>query len=425
MSDEDSFQSKLNEYYKLKSEYDASISNIKKKIINNKSLSRKEKREEFKNYKPKCVNCKRVGGTNFNHISEDDNRFVTAICNVSSNPCNLDIKINLGSFYLISDLLDELQEDINKLKNKIIENKNKQLFNIITDEETISIFNDLKKDLNENLTLLEEYTMFYIEKTENASEKEDYKKEFENLQIYIAQIKESIQKFNETENGDFINDAINIYLNKLSRVNNILLNIKYKTNFVWFDGNDETYHLIQQKYSIESNQLDVVTPKIESFIYGSVKYNKNIPLDENKLTGPTFYIKNGIITWKNSSYEKIFNRLSKKIQEQLKKDEEWMQLFLNSCYEKRKKGEACEFINAPNLIIPPEKISVSGLEQFNFGNEEYNIYFNKLNSSYQNTLLTLYSVKKGKKDYTMLLDTLARLIGDHLDYNRDSKYAPI
>ena len=55
----------VNEYYKLKNKYETEINNNKRRIINNKSLSNKEKRSEFQKLKPKCVNCHRPGGTIF------------------------------------------------------------------------------------------------------------------------------------------------------------------------------------------------------------------------------------------------------------------------------------------------------------------------------------------------------------------------
>lgn len=58
----------LNEFFKLKSKYETQISANKKKIINDASLSKREKRSEFLKLKPKCINCQRPGGTKFQVI---------------------------------------------------------------------------------------------------------------------------------------------------------------------------------------------------------------------------------------------------------------------------------------------------------------------------------------------------------------------
>ena len=65
----------LNEYFKLKLQYETQIMANKKKIMNNSTLSNREKRREFLKLKPKCINCKRPGGTIFKttFFAETDN----------------------------------------------------------------------------------------------------------------------------------------------------------------------------------------------------------------------------------------------------------------------------------------------------------------------------------------------------------------
>ena len=61
----ESVENNINEYYRLKSKYNNDNDKNKKKILNNKMLSIKEKKAEFKQLKPKCVNCGKPGGTTF------------------------------------------------------------------------------------------------------------------------------------------------------------------------------------------------------------------------------------------------------------------------------------------------------------------------------------------------------------------------
>ena len=58
---EDSVENNINEYYKLKSKYESQNQKNKQKILNNRLLSIKEKKAEFKQLKPKCVNCGKPG----------------------------------------------------------------------------------------------------------------------------------------------------------------------------------------------------------------------------------------------------------------------------------------------------------------------------------------------------------------------------
>ena len=99
----ENLENALNEYYKLKSNYENENYKNKKVIMNNKELSKREKQREFQRLKPKCINCKRVGGTLFtNTIKDKDDdtkikniRTLKAICGVHENPCNLKIIIEI------------------------------------------------------------------------------------------------------------------------------------------------------------------------------------------------------------------------------------------------------------------------------------------------------------------------------------------
>jgi len=425
-NEENSFDIKLNEYYKLKSEYDNSIDKIRAQIRNSKSLSKQQKIDDFKKIKPKCINCKRIGGTLFSQKEMDNKRIVSAICNISNNPCNLDIKLSLGVFYLLPNILNEIEDEVKIIKNKIIDYKNKQLYNFISSEEAIVIFDDLKSELNDNLSIIDEHNTLLLNKTENVFNNEEYKKEFELLQTYILQLKGCIKKFDDSNNIQFIIDAVNIYIDNINTTNYNIINLKYKENIVYFDSSDATYHLIQNQNKISDLEIDVSEQKIISFIYGNVKYNKNITLDENKSKPFVLSKKNGEIIWNNNSYEKIWNNLPKKTKDVLIKDKEWMMLFLQACFKNRKENKPCEFINPPNLIVPPNKEVVDGVTKYEFGNLDYDNMFNNLSKTHQNTLLTLHTTKNGKINYNMLKEALSKQMSVDLQFNNWTiKYAPI
>ena len=86
-----------------------------------------------------------------------------------------------------------------------------------------------------------------------------------------------------------------------------------------------------------------------------------------------------------------------------------------SCVNARAENTNCKFITPKNLITPPV-LSENGEYNFGEGNEIYNTLFNKLDKSYQNTLLTLYSEKNGVKNYSMFVDTLNKLLAKELGF---------
>ena len=157
----------LNEYFKLKQKYENLIEVNKKKIINNPSLSKREKRTEFLKLKPKCINCERPGGTKFSirYFPETDNensyREYGAVCGIIADPCNLNIKIQIGKTELLPSILNTFQKDIRDLKNKVIDDKNKLLFGYITTEEALEQFEKIRDDINFFSSYYEGYLEHY------------------------------------------------------------------------------------------------------------------------------------------------------------------------------------------------------------------------------------------------------------------------
>ena len=87
------WQDGINDFYKLKRDYESAIDKEVKKL--DKGLSIHEKRREFKKLKPKCIDCNRPVGTLFTikYDKDQDGRILSAICGDRVDPCNLNINI--------------------------------------------------------------------------------------------------------------------------------------------------------------------------------------------------------------------------------------------------------------------------------------------------------------------------------------------
>lgn len=251
----------LNEYFKLKQKYENQIMINKKKIINNPSLSKREKRTEYLKLKPKCINCNRPGGTRFliHYVPENskaDNyeehyREYSATCGILADPCNLNIKIQVGITELLPDILNTYQNDIKILKNKVIDDKNKLLFGYITTEEALDNFEKIKDKIND----LSEFYEFYLEEYNNVVDNDNKKQELNEAitQSYIEtnNIKECIKRMNETDNIQFAKDAVNIYNGTLKPLLDKIRHLKYSEYIVLHNEENNTCNLIQNKYTIE------------------------------------------------------------------------------------------------------------------------------------------------------------------------------
>lgn len=277
----ESVENAINEFYKLKNKYETDILKNKKTIINNNSLSSKEKKNEFNKLKPKCVNCKKPGGTLFSikyYPSKDGNedyKEFKAKCGVILNPCNLNITIRVGKYEVLPDTLEYIEGEIKEKKNEIINDKNKLLFGLITSETAIKKFEDLREYINELNSLLESYLEEYHNIVNNTEKLNELKINIEKSYFYIDQIKSSIQQMNDEDNVQYANDAVSIYVNELKPILKQILEQKYKQNIVHFNENDNTYHLIQNKYTVDALEFSFFKDTVVNYDVGLKIINNN------------------------------------------------------------------------------------------------------------------------------------------------------
>jgi hypothetical protein len=436
----------FNEYYKLKNNYEIEIKKEKRKLIKNPELSWKEKRSEFKKYKPKCINCKRPVGTIFSgkYNISDEFRELTAICGSAVEPCNLNITINPGVTYNIMDHIKELEKDNDEYKNSIIDDKNKLLFGYISIEKAIDNFDKLKDAVNDiNYLLNINYeTLFQV--TDNKKTEETIKKLEEETYILINDIKQTVKNYNSTNDLQFVRDSIEIYTNQLEPKLKELMRLKYMSNLVEYNEDDNTYHLIQKKYTILNLEDNYVKPEVISFDYGNIakskKQSRATTISKNKqlrieneegegegegginlepevveqiTTVRPRIQEDGVVIWDDPDYEKLWNNLPMPYRNALASDREWLQETMDKYIENRKNKQKLSFVAPSNLILPPQILEDG---TYDFGNVIFNKFFNKLEKNYQKTLLTLYTEENGNKNYDMLLTTLSNIVANELGF---------
>jgi len=264
----------LNEYFKIKLAYETKLMEEKKKIMNNFLLSNREKRAAFLKLKPKCINCRRPGGTRFqtSFIAESDNeeayRQHSATCGVIADPCPLNIKIQLGKVESLPDLLNSLQHSIKEKKDEVIDNKNKLLFGYLTTEEVLLKFDDLKEAINDYTSLYDAYLDTYHSIVDNDRTKEELEETTTNIYIQINEIKDCIKKMNDTDNVQYARDAVNIYTNTLVPLMNKSRVLKYDETMVWRNTDTNTCNLMQNKNSIRSLSYSSFQDRVVAYNVG-------------------------------------------------------------------------------------------------------------------------------------------------------------
>jgi hypothetical protein len=274
----------INEFFKLKSKFEESNEIQKKRILDNQSLSKKEKRREFLSLKPKCINCEQPSkvGTFFSityHPSDkkiDKYRIFKSSCGNLANPCNLNIEINVGVYESIDKLANLIQSYIIETKNEIIKDKNNLLFGLETTENAIELFESNKDYINEFTLLYEKYIDKWIKITDNPDEKKELNEAILTLYENIDKIKLCIQQMNETNDIRFAKDAATIYYTIIEPLSQKIQKLKYNENYVYYNEETGMYHLVQHKNKIEDLLITSFVSKVVSFDIGIKPTNDDL-----------------------------------------------------------------------------------------------------------------------------------------------------
>ena len=251
------FQDAVNTFYTLKGQYDEQIQDLRRNISKMKNLSNKEKRDEFKKLKPRCVNCKRKVGTIFEvkYDKTTDGRRAKAICGDRVNPCPLDIELDLGNVSTIDIDLKTEENEIKELKKKIVILKNDLLFGYITTEKAVEQFEELKKDLS---SATEMYEIILISSIKYYGEGPYENEEIKKLELEIfndvKQIKTYIADFNKKKEVQFAQDAVTLMVSQLTPKIISLRRMKYPIMTV--DKNDKTCKLVQKRFDYSLSETN-------------------------------------------------------------------------------------------------------------------------------------------------------------------------
>jgi hypothetical protein len=426
----------INEYFKLKNKYETQIMINKKKIMNNQHLSNREKRSEYNKLKPKCIHCKRPGGTIFStsHINESENdesyRKLSAFCGIVSDPCNLNIVIQLAKIEWMPELLKKMEKDIKDYKNEIIDDKNKLLFGYLNTETALEKFDNIKEYVSNYTSLYEQYLESYHNIVDNNEKKQELNEAITNSYIEIQKIKDCIFQMNETNNVQYARDAVNIYTSTLIPLLHTIRNLKYNESIVWHNDYTNTCNLIQNKYSIESLSFtssndkviayDIeysVSPKKKRIILESSSTSDFLESESETLQNPEPIYGDGLdgVKWNIPEYENLWSRLPSSLRLALITDREWMQDFMNNCVAARASKQPCTFTTPKNLILPPE-IGPDG--KSNFGINIYNQAYDSLPEPEKKIYLTFYNEENGVTNYTMLANAMNDRVAKMVNFDR-------
>lgn len=261
----DMFEAPLFKFYKLKDKYESDFQKAKSKILTNKELSVREKRSRLKLLKPKCVKCRRPVGTIFSTL---DHKLV-ALCGSTSDPCPLNINIHRGDIILLDGIVKAFSEGVEEKKTDIMKVKLNLLFNYTDEATALQEFEELKKNMKEDVALLIEKKGELYEVTHKDN------KGMNELEMKIAGLREELRTILNAlkkdtpiiEKQNRIEEAYHIY-ERIQPLVEALRNMQYNYYAVEGDNNNTRFNLLRVPVGVVDKEIVIETePEIVENAY--------------------------------------------------------------------------------------------------------------------------------------------------------------
>ena len=205
------YDESLIEFFRLKNEYETKLRKMKREAYR-KAPTKKMGRELVLSVKPQCIKCKRPVGTLFS--ARIDNKY-TILCGDKENPCKLNVQIYNGGNEHVMDTLVLFGEELETIKEKIIQQKLDTIFNYISEDKSVEMF---KKELdlyNSYSIIYKEIIDLYVEQYHNPNKKEQIKKKNENIFILNEKVKELLEEYKKTENPELLRIAVRMQIKEI------------------------------------------------------------------------------------------------------------------------------------------------------------------------------------------------------------------
>ena len=241
------FNIAINNYYKLKKQYEKPYNKFINDLLKNEELNNNEKKIKVSEYKNKCVNCKSLGGTIFN--KQGNNLIV--YCGNQDNPCKLNIHLQRGHYDNIYNILDNINQNINHNKIETIKTKYNFLFGFTNEETTIKNFNLLKTKIVSDVKNYQDVFQKFILLINNQEKKGKIFNETKKILSLIDSFKILIKQYEDTKENNYLKEATELYIDNIVKTANSIRNNKYIRNEIIHDEDEKTYHLIQKSYNAE------------------------------------------------------------------------------------------------------------------------------------------------------------------------------
>lgn len=254
----------LNIYFMLKKNYEDAVFSAKRDAY----LSAKTKsaaKRQIALIKPKCINCRKPGGTIFEH--KDDK--YTAVCGMQElhNKCNLNIQLYRGHFSDQESLLYIFKNSVDEVKEKIVRQKLDTLFDYVSDKVAAERFKKEVDNYSFESSIYNEILQSYNEKYYSKTKQDAITEKTEAINALIEQYNSIMDDYkNNPENNELLRDAIRLQIRTITPEMENLRRLKNELNevIVDIDNVGNTFNikssLVQRKVTLANIDVTLEEP---------------------------------------------------------------------------------------------------------------------------------------------------------------------
>lgn len=246
----------MDDFYRLKQEYERDIEMRRRKIKRDKSLGPEQKRQRLAQLVTKCANCGKQGGTLFS----TDKGVLKARCG-ASDPCPMNIEIKVPRVESLSGLYTELADFVRDLRKDVIRTKLDLLFGYTTEDQALGAFNNAREDLNTAQNYLDETQHAFENIVHNKRNGAAIKVVEDQLFASKERLHELAKQYDEEGTEQLITDMVELYVGDICPLVTRLRNLKYAYNAVECGTGeagpceDDVYHLVQDTYTAQELEV--------------------------------------------------------------------------------------------------------------------------------------------------------------------------
>lgn len=244
----------LNEYFRLKNEYDNACMSLKRRAYI-KGSNKKEKKRLVNDVKPLCIYCKRKVGSIFTY----KDKYYGAKCGDQRSPCKFDISIYEGDHTNIEEVINIFSEDIEDDKEQIIVDKMNSIFKYVDATSYSEQFKEHIKAYNDTSDIYKETNDRY-DAIHNSEEKLLLIEKKTNEIIHMkTDMNKILEEYKKTGNRKLLITLMETYKRDLIPAVEHLRNLKYAHMFVEIVESDPPVSILVQH---------VVPAHSRDFIFG-------------------------------------------------------------------------------------------------------------------------------------------------------------